>query len=133
MTTLSISEFKKLQKSNVKDYSLFLTIVKQQLNIEMKQELVFAPPRKWKFDFYIPEYKIAIEVEGGAFQETWYKDKKTGETKKHTGGRHNTPEGFIEDMEKYNTAVTLGWRLLRFTPEQLYNIKTLETIKKLIL
>lgn len=59
--------------------------------------------RKWRFDFAAVAEKIAIEVEGGAF----------------TGGRHVRGKGFVADMEKYNSATVRGWRVLRYTPEQM--------------
>jgi len=31
-------------------------------------------------------------------------------------GRHNRPLGYMRDLEKYNTAANMGWRVLRFTP-----------------
>lgn len=65
-------------------------------------EVRFAPPRRWRFDYAFQPQKVAVEIEGGAF----------------TRGRHTRGTGFINDMEKYNTAVCLGWRVLRFTPSQ---------------
>lgn len=59
----------------------------------------FGKPRKWRFDYAIPEHKIAIEIEGGHW----------------SGGRHNTGAGFVKDMEKYNAAAMLGWRVIRCT------------------
>ena len=67
------------------------------------QEYRFHNVRLWRFDFAWPEYRIALEVEGGVY----------------TKGRHLTPKGFLGDMEKYNEAAVLGWRLLRATPKQL--------------
>lgn len=55
--------------------------------------------RDWRFDVAIPEYKIAIEFEGG----TW------------AGGRHVRGLGMISDMDKYNVATVHGWRVLRYT------------------
>lgn len=54
--------------------------------------------RMWRFDFAWVEQKIAVEVEGG----TW------------TNGRHSRGTGIAADMEKYNHAAILGWRVLRF-------------------
>ena len=66
-------------------------------------EFRFAPPRRWRFDWAWPDRKLAVEVEGGVF----------------TRGRHTRGVGFVKDMEKYNTATLLGWRVLRFTPSQI--------------
>jgi len=63
----------------------------------------FHPTRRWRFDFALPEYKIAIEIEGGIFSH----------------GRHTRGVGYIKDLEKYNEAVMLDWRILRYTPTQL--------------
>lgn len=66
-------------------------------------ELQFHPVRQWRFDLAAPELRIAIEIEGGVFR----------------GGRHTRGRGYVRDMEKYNAAVTRGWRMLRYTPKQM--------------
>ena len=58
--------------------------------------------RRWRFDFAHIEKRIAIEIEGGVYSR----------------GRHVRPKGFIGDMEKYNRAAVLGWRVIRLTPQQ---------------
>ncbi len=63
----------------------------------------FAPPRRWRFDYAWPEQKVAVEIDGGAFVQ----------------GRHTRGAGFVKDMEKSNAAVLAGWRVLRYTPQQL--------------
>lgn len=65
-------------------------------------EYQFAPPRKWRFDWAWVGHKIALEIEGGVY----------------TRGRHLRPRGFLADIDKYNTAAIMGWRLVRCTPEQ---------------
>jgi hypothetical protein len=75
-------------------------------------ELVFAPPRRWRFDLAWPEQMIAVEVEGGSY----------------VGGRHSTGPGFWRDCEKYNAAVVLGWRVLRFTPAMINDGRALTSI-----
>lgn len=80
------------------------------------KEMRFHPKRMWRFDYAIPEHMIAIEVEGGVW----------------TGGRHTRPKGFLGDIEKYNTATVMGWRLLRTTPEELVSKKTVDMIKTII-
>jgi len=75
-------------------------------------ELKFHPERKWRFDFAWPEYRIALEVDGSLW----------------TKGRHSTGSGIIASMEKFNAAAVLGWRVLKFTPQQLMTTATLGTI-----
>jgi very-short-patch-repair endonuclease len=64
-----------------------------------EREHRFATPHWWRFDFAWPALMVAVEAEGG----TW------------AGGRHTTGTGFRADCQKYNAAVELGWRVLRFT------------------
>lgn len=67
------------------------------------REHVFAPPRKWRFDLCWLKEKVALEIEGGVW----------------TQGRHTRGKGFIKDIEKYNMATAMGWKVLRCTPDQL--------------
>lgn len=91
------------------------------LKIQMKAALIpepvpeykFAPDRRWRFDYAWPDRKLAVECEGG----TW------------NGGRHTTGKGFAQDCMKYNRAVVLGWRVLRFTGEQIKSGEALQTIE----
>jgi len=72
-------------------------ILKAEFNLDVVKEYKFHPERKWRFDYAILGNKIAIEIEGGIF----------------TKGRHTRPTGFIKDMEKYNTATAMGWKVIR--------------------
>lgn len=94
----------------------FTCIVKSDLRVECVKEFKFHPTRKWRFDYAVPEYKIALEVEGGVW----------------TRGRHTRPQGFLGDIEKYNTATIMGWKVLRTTPDELYSNKTVNLIKSAI-
>lgn len=67
------------------------------------REVRFHPVRMWRFDCAWPERKVAVECEGGAW----------------SNGRHTRGSGYIADMEKYNEATLLGWRVFRFTPQQI--------------
>lgn len=66
----------------------------------------FHPVRKWRFDLAYPDRRIAIECEGAVW----------------TQGRHTRGSGFTSDTEKYNAAVILGWRVLRYTMKTLVNL-----------
>jgi very-short-patch-repair endonuclease len=78
------------------------------------KELEFHPKRKWRFDFAWPERMIAAEVEGG----TW------------SGGRHTRGKGYAEDCKKYNQAQYLGWKVYRFTSDQVRRGEALIFLKK---
>lgn len=84
--------------------------------LEPVPEHTFAPPRKWAFDWCWPEWRLAVEIEGGAW----------------IAGRHTRAQGFIKDMEKYNAAAVLGWRVLRFTPQQIESGACFLVIKEAI-
>ncbi len=67
---------------------------------EPEREYPFAPGRRWRADFAWPAHRLLVECEG-------------------LGGRHQRAAGYIADCRKYNAAVLLGWRLLRFTHHDL--------------
>ena len=95
---------------------VFTVICKTDLGVECVKEYKFHPKRRWRFDYAIPEHRIALEVEGGVW----------------TQGRHTRPQGFLGDVEKYNTATLMGWRILRTTPSDLYRRATIEMLKTAI-
>ena len=81
-------------------------------------EYKFHPNRMWRIDFYHPTLKIAIEVEGGVGRI----------------GRHQRPDGFRRDIEKYNAMEEYGIRLHRVEPKEMKTqklIQSLFTIKNL--
>lgn len=92
---------------------LFTKICRTEIGTTVYKEHVFHPVRKWRFDYALPEHMIAVEVEGGVW----------------TSGRHTRPQGFINDMEKYNAATVMGWRVLRVTPDDLLRTSTLNLIR----
>ena len=103
-------------EKRAQEYDMFRRKLAVFVGCEIKLEHMFYPGRKWRIDFAIVELKIGIEIEGGVW----------------TNGRHTRGNGFVDDMEKYNAAVTLGWVILRFTPQDLNKITTFETIKKVV-
>lgn len=64
---------------------------------EPEREYHFHGSRRWRFDFAWPDRRLALEIEGGQF----------------TKGRHNRSIGMEGDCRKYNSAMLLGWRVLR--------------------
>jgi len=66
-----------------------------------EKEYAFAKSvgRRFRFDRAWPSERVAVELEGAVYSK----------------GRHVRGKGFERDCEKYNLAVLLGWRVLRFT------------------
>lgn len=91
-------------------------------------EVRFHPQRKWRIDvavaatgvvwpateWNIDDRAIAIEIDGGAWSR----------------GRHVRGAGFVADLEKMNALTELGWRILRFTPQQVRNGEALAQIRR---
>lgn len=74
-----------------------LQSITNETGVSHEWEYRFHPTRKWRFDAAFPNAKVALEIEGGVWQY----------------GRHNRASGFLKDMEKYNEAAALGWRVIR--------------------
>ena len=118
MSSISVAEYQKLIKSQPKAKAKRPTKVKTErvvsegeatlaqhlkaYGVNFEQEFKFHPDRKWRADFHIVGHMLLVEVEGGIW----------------SGGRHTRAKGYIGDMEKYNAAVALGYRVLRFSTEQ---------------
>ena len=95
---------------------MFTALVESELHTQCVKEYRFHPVRHWRFDYALPTHKIALEVEGGVW----------------TQGRHTRPRGFLGDIEKYNTATVMGWRVVRCVPDDLMAGKTLDMLQALI-
>lgn len=78
-----------------------------------EEEYKFLQDRRFRFDFAWPTYKVAVEVEGGAW----------------SNGRHTRGQGYIDDCKKYNLAVMWGWSLLRYTKDGIQSGEALRQIE----
>jgi very-short-patch-repair endonuclease len=107
---------RKIKETKSSRTDILTVICRTDLNVGCVKEYRFHPKRKWRFDYAIPEHRIALEVEGGVW----------------SGGRHIRAQGFLGDMEKYNTATLMGWRVLRTTPDDLYKLATIKMLKTAI-
>lgn len=96
--------------------TIFFALLKSN-NLDIPTtEYKFHNTRRWRFDYCWIDKKIALEVEGGIW----------------TNGRHTRGSGFIKDMEKYNNAALLGYRLIKCTPKSLTSIENIELIKNIL-
>lgn len=96
----------------------FIQFIKQELSIELWPEFYFCTERQFRIDYAIPQYKIAIEQEGGIYM------------KGNSG--HSSGTGIARDMEKNNLLVSKGWKLLRRQPNEMLTVETVSLISKLI-
>lgn len=86
--------------------------------IEFEREFKFHPERRWKADFYIPEKRLLVEIEGGV----WLGAK----------GGHTSAKGYTSNLEKYNAATILSYSLLRYTTEQVVSGMAITQIKEFL-
>lgn len=96
-TLISKIEIRSVGKDTI-EFVLIELVNKGSIH-KFEKEYKFHPVRKFRFDWAIPELKIAIEYEG-------LNSRKS---------RHTTKKGYTMDCEKYNLAVQLGWHVLRYT------------------
>jgi len=85
----------------------------KELKLPFLTEFMFHPTRKWRFDYMLKDGKTAIEIEGGIWSE----------------GRHNRGQGYQEDLDKYNEAAKMGFRVYRFSTEDVLTGKAKEFLK----
>ena len=85
------------------------------IGLKYIREWVFAPPRKFRLDFFI-EPDLAIEVDGAIW----------------TGGRHSRGAGIMTDCEKTGLIAAKGFRFLRLTPSHIKSGEAMDWIGKAI-
>lgn len=105
----------KTSRKSALEEEFWLQILAHKVGVP-EREYVFAPPRKWRFDFAYPELSIGIEVEGGGF----------------VAGRHGRGVGMEADCEKYAVALLDGWRVLRVTGRQVKDGSAISWLKELL-
>lgn len=109
-----IARKKALSSTASADTDLFLKYLRQTFpHTRVVKEYRFHDTRKWRFDYAFPDQRVAVEVDGAVWSQ----------------GRHNRPVGYIADMEKLNTAASMGWLVLRITTDDRFFISTRELIE----
>lgn len=94
--------------------NMFATVIEAAGLPAPEEEYRFATPRRWRFDYAWPIYRVALEVEGA----TW------------TGGRHVRGTGYEKDCEKYNEAALRGWTVLRVTSAMVKDGRALAILQR---
>lgn len=68
---------------------------------QYQRQYPYAVGRKFAADFAWPAARLLVEVQGGVWN----------------GKAHGSVEGIVRDIERLNAATLNGWRVLRFTPD----------------
>lgn len=92
---------------------ILLEIHLTELGLNYAPEHKFHPKRRWRFDYYIAG-GTAIEIEGGI----------------HSRGRHTRGVGYEKDLEKYREAAAMGYKVYRFSTQEVLNGTAREFIKE---
>ena len=45
----------------------FTLLCRKELGVRCEKEWKFHPVRRWRFDYAFPDFRVALEVEGGVF------------------------------------------------------------------
>lgn len=80
---------------------LLLTIHLKELGLEFELEPRVCPERRWRADIGIPSLRVLIECDGGLWS-----------------GGHKRGASLEDDYDKQNVAQAWGWRILRFSNQQ---------------
>ena len=82
------------------------------LNLEAVPQYRFAADdgRAWRADFAFLAARVLVEIDGGIW----------------TRGAHGRPTDIVRNMRKQNHAARMGWRTLRFSPEDVRSGLALE-------
>lgn len=132
MTSYSLAEYRKMigikkpkkgfKRSTVKkvkadnEFEVAFALQLKANKVDFEREFKFHPTRKWSADFHLIGRKILVEIEGGLF----------------SGGRHTRGKGYINDMEKYNSATMMGYQVIRFSTKQVTSGKVIQEILKMV-
>lgn len=104
---LTLGETKVSTKNNILILNLEVFYFLKNLDGGSKKEVLFKDimptRRRFRADFYLPEKKIIVELNGGSW----------------CGGRHVRGLGYARDLEKSNLAQINGCKYLQYTYTQI--------------
>lgn len=83
-----------------------------------RQNFRFYLGRKFEIDIAWPDHRVGCEINGGVW------NSKTG--------AHGSPLKILRDLEKSNLLVMEGWKVLRFTPDQVRAGEAIAGLKRLL-
>lgn len=105
------------------DAGMLLEIHLKELGVQYEREFHFHHLRRWKADFALTGGMqsdgsiVLIEIEGAVW----------------ANGRHTRGSGYTKDLEKYRTASALGYKLFRFSTQEVLDGTAKAFIKEWLL
>lgn len=96
--------------------SRFLATIQMYQLPMPEREVGLIPGRRFRTDMYWPQFKLAVELDGG----TWI------------NGRHSRGTGYENDARKQNLLVLQGIRVLRFTSAMVDSWEAARTVKAIL-
>lgn len=91
-------------RSGLEDtFAHYIRFLAPDLAARMVEQHPVGAGRKFRFDFAFPAERLGIELEGGLWSR----------------GAHSRPAGIQRDIEKHNFAVLNGWKVLRFSTDDI--------------
>jgi very-short-patch-repair endonuclease len=90
-----------------REANLVLEAHLRELKISFLPEFKFCPDRDWRADYQAVGAKgvFLLEIEGAVW----------------TQGRHTRGAGYLKDLDKYRTAAALGYKVFRFSTQEVLN------------
>lgn len=97
---------------------IFLTWLRVQALPPAVWELAFDTEngREWRFDWAWPEYKVALEIQGGTF----------------VNGRHSRGPALRKEYEKLNAALVQGWVVVHTLAGEVMTPAVTRTLHRLL-
>ena len=80
------------------------------------REAQIIPNRKFRYDFYFPEHRLCVEVQGGVW----------------SNGAHSRPTGIKRDYEKSNLCTQYGFKLLQFDVKAVKSGEALQVTEQIL-
>lgn len=88
-------------------------------------EYKFWHGRRFAFDLAWPNFRLAVEIEGGLYGM----GKPCPVCKRRRGGAHSSVKDMLKDLEKYNKANLEGWMLIRVQPKDVPTGRALNMVE----
>jgi len=111
--------------SKKKNIEAILAFQLRAFKIDFKTQFRFHPERQWRFDFCFPTHMLAVEVQGLSAPRYSKKGKL------QLGG-HQSIDGIKKDLEKYDEAMRLGWKVYCCEQGMVESGRALKTIEVLL-